>query len=61
MLCETCRFNERPGFVRAPRTAHVSDQSGVIPCPDCGGQRIAHCCYGICEQPEVVLPNELLR
>jgi hypothetical protein len=23
-----------------------------IPCPDCGGQTIAHCCEGLCEQPE---------
>jgi len=38
MLCETCRFNERPGFVRAPRAAHASDHGGLIPCLDCGGQ-----------------------
>ena len=23
----------------------------MIPCPECGGQGIAHCCDGICEQP----------
>ena len=23
-----------------------------IPCPDCGGQAIAHCCEGLCEQPD---------
>jgi hypothetical protein len=23
----------------------------MIPCPDCGGQGIGHCCDGICEQP----------
>jgi hypothetical protein len=25
----------------------------MIPCPDCGGQGVAHCCDGICEQPVV--------
>jgi hypothetical protein len=24
----------------------------MVPCPDCGGQGIAHCCHGICEQPD---------
>jgi hypothetical protein len=25
----------------------------MIPCPDCGGQGIGHCCDGICEQPDL--------
>jgi len=29
-----------------------------IPCPECGGQAIAHCCEGLCEQPEVAGPPE---
>jgi len=61
MLCETCRFNERPGFVRAPRAAHASDHGGLIPCLDCGGQGIAHCCDGTCEQPESIPLNEPAR
>jgi hypothetical protein len=52
MLCKTCRFTERPGFVRARAGAHSAAESDMIPCPDCGGQGIAHCCDGICEQPE---------
>jgi hypothetical protein len=51
MLCETCRWNERPGFVRL-RGAIEGHDYDLIPCPDCGGHGIAHCCDGICEQPE---------
>ena len=58
MLCETCRWNERPGFVRVPRSAQASDRYALIPCPDCGGQGVAHCCDGICEQPEIIRPND---
>jgi len=43
------------GFVRAGGQAssddRIDEQSGLIPCPDCGGTGIAHCCDGICEQP----------
>ncbi len=51
MLCETCRLTGRPGFVRAPRRADDQADEPMIPCPDCGGSGIAHCCDGICEQP----------
>ena len=55
MLCETCRHSGRTGFVRAGSRAssddRVDEQSGLIPCPDCGGTGIAHCCDGVCEQP----------
>ena len=55
MLCETCRYSGRVGFVRAggptPTDGGVDDQAALIPCPDCGGSGIAHCCDGICEQP----------
>jgi hypothetical protein len=53
MLCETCRWSGRPGFVRVVQTLQQSDHCELIPCPDCGGQGIAHCCDGICEQPNV--------
>ncbi len=58
MLCETCRFSERPGFIRVPRTAESRERSDLIPCPDCGGQGVAHCCDGICEQPDPASPRE---
>jgi hypothetical protein len=50
MLCETCRFTERPGFVRKPAGPERDGSGEYIPCPDCGGQGIAHCCDGICAQ-----------
>ena len=43
MLCETCRWTERPGFVRRPAkpdpglTAPRDEAADFIPCPDCGG------------------------
>jgi hypothetical protein len=54
MLCDTCRFSERPGFVRRDPTAPevAAAAADYLPCPDCGGQAIAHCCEGLCEQPD---------
>jgi hypothetical protein len=55
MLCESCRWSGRPGFVRASGHArpddHIDERTGLIPCPECGGTGVAHCCDGICEQP----------
>jgi hypothetical protein len=52
MLCETCRYSGRVGFVRARGHTSADDRvdEPLIPCPDCGGSGIAHCCDGICEQ-----------
>jgi len=64
MLCDTCRYSERPGFVRVRRRARGIGQAGLdemIPCPDCGGQGIGHCCDGICEQPDIDRPREHSR
>ena len=62
MLCETCRWTERPGFIRRPQPSVSAEFAGsaaperetadFVPCPDCGGQAIAHCCEGLCAQPE---------
>ena len=63
VLCETCRWTERPGFIRRPPetaagpAAQQGDAADFIPCPDCGGQAIAHCCEGLCEQPEADAPG----
>jgi hypothetical protein len=53
MLCETCRYSGRVGFVGAGGHTSPEDRldEQLIPCPDCGGSGIAHCCDGICEQP----------
>lgn len=58
MLCETCRYTELPGFVRRTTRPDAQDDgdAGFVPCPDCGGQAIAHCCEGLCEQPETAAP-----
>ena len=53
MLCETCRWSGRPDFVRAARNVQKDDGCEMIPRSDCGGQAIAQCCDGICEQPDV--------
>jgi hypothetical protein len=62
MLCDTCRWTERPGFI-PQRSADPADSAAsgtvvFIPCPECGGQTIAHCCEGLCEQPEAGGPPE---
>jgi hypothetical protein len=65
MLCETCRWTERPGFIRRPAkpdpapAAKLDEAADFIPCPDCGGHAIAHCCEGLCEQPEADAPGAL--
>jgi hypothetical protein len=66
MLCETCRWTERPGFIRRPAkpdpgpAASRDEAADFIPCPDCGGAAIAHCCEGLCEQPAPAdAPGEL--
>ena len=50
MLCETCQLTGRPGFVHSPQPRNDGKEV-MIPCPDCGGTGVAHCCDGICEQP----------
>jgi hypothetical protein len=37
MLCETCRWSGRPGFVRVAQNVQQGDQCELIPCPDTGG------------------------
>jgi hypothetical protein len=51
MLCETCRLTGRPGYIRSQKQTKDRGHEPMIPCPDCGGSGIAHCCDGICEQP----------
>ena len=60
MLCETCDGRDGPASFAAPGTLQ-EDRCAMIPCPDCGGQGIAHCCDGACEQPNLELMNESKR
>jgi hypothetical protein len=39
MICERCRYNDPPGFIR--------DAGNLEPCPECGGTQVAHCCDGL--------------
>jgi hypothetical protein len=58
MICDTCRWSGRPGFVRAANSEkNAHEARDMIPCPDCGGTGVAHCCDGICEQPERATPR----
>jgi hypothetical protein len=41
------------------QTPQRNEQYDLIPCPDCGGQGIAHCCDGICEQPDPIAPHKM--
>jgi hypothetical protein len=64
MICETCRWSGRPGFVPARHGRPTPDRPAgpppmLVPCPDCGGQGIAHCCDGICAQPQDPQPQDL--
>ena len=61
MLCETCRWSGRPGFVRVAKNLQQDEHCELIPCPDCGGQGIAHCRDRICEQSNVEPLNEPIR
>ena len=58
MICHCVAESPRPGWivvVRAgPNGEHAVDYEI---CPDCGGSLIAHCCEGICAQPETSGPR----
>lgn len=48
VICETCRNSGRPGFVAKPgNISGTAVAPGWIPCPDCGGSTVAHCCDGL--------------
>jgi hypothetical protein len=63
MRCETCggtgttRRARDAGFdigLRETGNTKTGNHAAppVAPCYDCGGTGIAHCCDGICEQPD---------
>jgi len=48
MRCEVCH-----GLGKLKRALQAEPESEIeLPCSDCGGSGIAHCCDGICAQPE---------
>lgn len=48
MRCK-CADSETPGFVTysAPYIAPDLYTVSLVPCPDCGGTQVAHCCDGL--------------
>lgn len=58
MRCERChgfgRIAIPKGAIRRTPEGGAAffKHGGSEPCPDCGGSGVAHCCDGICEQPE---------
>jgi DnaJ-class molecular chaperone len=52
MLCDACRDSGTPGFVRTQRQLFGGAARVLVPCPECGGHGIAHCCDGVCTQPD---------
>jgi hypothetical protein len=54
MRCETCHGSGRISALHSQaiaETAMAPAGLSELPCPDCDGCGIAHCCDGICEQP----------
>ena len=55
MRCETCQgrgqVTERVDATCEPTPQFHQDQAS-LPCPECGGSGITHCCDGLCEQPD---------
>jgi hypothetical protein len=55
MRCDTChgsgRISAAHSQVTGGETAMAPAGLTELPCPDCDGCGIAHCCDGICEQP----------
>lgn len=45
--------NDPPGICPKCKAQTCNSRCCVTaPCPDCNGSGVAHCCDGICEQPE---------
>jgi RecJ-like exonuclease len=56
MRCESCHGTGRDFSERARTQASEGNAAELTaaerPCPDCQGSGIAHCCDGMCEQPQ---------
>jgi hypothetical protein len=53
MICETCRWSGKPGFVLVGPASYLIGSNGTArpitewrPCPTCGGTCIDSCCDG---------------
>jgi hypothetical protein len=55
MRCETCQGRGQVKDCLTPQAETAATPAKdilFVPCPDCGGSGIAHCCDGLCEQPD---------
>jgi hypothetical protein len=60
MICEVChgtgkRLNPALSLDRSPLAGLRGNPKGLpllVPCEDCGGSGVAHCCDGLRAQPE---------
>jgi hypothetical protein len=55
MICHCVAESPSPGWVVVVRAEHGGVEYEI--CPDCGGSLTAHCCEGICAQPETSGPR----
>jgi hypothetical protein len=51
MICETCQGHGYRIKFHYDKTSE-EHSSGKLPCPECDGSGIAHCCEGLREQVE---------
>lgn len=52
MRCGRCEGTGRIAEVKRLRRSDEWMQGPWMPCPDCNGSGQAHCCDGLCAQPE---------
>jgi hypothetical protein len=52
MQCDTCKDSGNPGYVVHPPADPNGRTFYFVPCPDCGGTGVAHCCDGLRAQPD---------
>jgi hypothetical protein len=56
MRCEKC---QGIGKVKGIACLHTGQSIEVeMPCRECGGTGVGHCCDGLCEQPEASLNEQ---
>ena len=53
MICRCIIFGGRPGFIPVREENELGTLTRYIPCPDCGGSSVVHCCDGdsACNDP----------
>lgn len=53
MICERCHGTGKIArYVPGDGEVIAGKACEVVPCPECNGSGLQHCCEGLCEQPE---------